>query len=62
MQEKPTCPKCGSDDVTADASVYWGGDGWDLADGNYDEGYCQTCENSDPVTFVWVTAFLPVPS
>lgn len=51
-EEKPTCPHCGSDDVSAAAVVNWSGESWELADGNHDGGTCNVCERE--IVFVWV--------
>jgi hypothetical protein len=50
--ERPTCPHCGSDDLSADATVWWSGEAWELSDGNHDEGSCNVCQRQ--ITFICV--------
>ena len=53
--QKPTCSKCGSDQVVADASATWNADlqAWQVND-LYDKGgWCQACDDTD-IRFNWV--------
>ena len=68
MSKKPTCPKCGSDNVVADAAARWNpnelegdpgeSEGWEISN-VFDNGHgCDDCGAED-IEFVWID--VPVP-
>jgi hypothetical protein len=68
MSRKPTCPKCGSDNVVADAAARWNpnklegdpdeSEGWEISN-VFDNGHgCDDCGAED-IEFVWVETLVP---
>jgi hypothetical protein len=61
MSKRPTCPKCGSDNVVADAAARWNPDaseGWEISN-VFDNGHgCDDCGAED-IEFVWIDVPIP---
>jgi hypothetical protein len=65
QHRKPICPKCGSDNVVADAAARWttlAPAGWEIS-AVFDKGHgCDDCGGSD-IEFVWIdTPKSPTPT
>ena len=56
-REKPICPKCASESVTADANAYWNAFGqcWEL-NNTFDTFWCEDCGSEIHPEWVGVEA------
>ena len=54
VRRKPVCPKCGSDNVVADATARWSAERqqWEVSS-VFEQGGCDECGHED-IEFSWV--------
>ena len=53
-REKPVCPKCGSDDVSFDATAHWDAERQTFTCDPCDEAWCNACTWPDSFQPKWI--------